>query len=121
MIKILDKMLPSNTVLKSNVNGRLGDISELPPELQAQLSKLPGRKAVVGGVRNRVVPVMDELYGGIANIDEILVGLYKMYDFIGIRKNLSSILYSMVNVGDISKFSGKRGVFITKRAVEESE
>ena len=98
-----------NDDLPADLGRRFGDMSDLPDELKNQLQA--GR---VGELEQEVIAVLDELYGGVANVDEILVGLYRKQEKIHPRQYIANKLYRMVSAGQIESVPKKKGVYRTK-------
>lgn len=87
------------------VGKRLGNISELPEELRNQL-----QATKTDELERQILSVINKLEG-IANIDEILVGLYRDFKSIQQRSFLTNKLYRMTKSGLIISVSGKKGVY----------
>jgi hypothetical protein len=98
-----------NEDLPADLGRRFGDISDLPDELKSQL-----QAARVGELEQEIIAVLDELYSGVANVDEILVGLYRRQDKIHPRQYIANKLYRMVASGQIESVPKKKGVYRTK-------
>jgi hypothetical protein len=92
--------------LPSDLGRRIGDLSELPDELRKQL-----QIAKVGELEQAIITVIEEMYGGVANVDEILVGLYRKTDEIHQRQSLANKLYRMTTAGQLSSVPKKKGVY----------
>lgn len=65
------------TDLPKNLGRRLGDLSDLPEALRAQIvvAKLDDLEA-------KIIKTMTERFEGVANVDEIIVGLYRDHQYI---------------------------------------
>jgi len=87
---------------------RLGNTDDLPEDLQAQLSYLK-----VGASELEVLYVINDMYGGIANVDEILVGMYRKTGNVGNRSVLVNRLYRMTKAGHIESVKKEKGVYKT--------
>jgi hypothetical protein len=94
--------------LPADLGRRFGDISDLPDELKNQL-----QAARVGELEQEIIAVLDELHS-VANVDEILVGLYRRQDKIHTRQYIANKLYRMVASGQIESVPKKKGVYRTK-------
>jgi hypothetical protein len=89
----------------NKVGKRLGNISALPEELRSQL-----QAAKTDELEDKILNVINKL-DGVANIDEILVGLYKEYQTIQQRSYITNKLYRMIKAGLLIAVSGKKGVY----------
>lgn len=91
------------------VGKRLSDLSELPEKLRKQLhaTKIASK---TNNLQRQILDVLSDL-DGVANIDEILVGLYKKSNVIQQRPFLSNKLYRMVKSGHIIPVKGRKGVY----------
>lgn len=91
----------------SDVGHRIGDISDLPPELLSQLSIQK-----LDEVEQAVVNTLTYRYRGIATIDEILVGIYRDSGLIQTdRRKFANKLYRMQNARLIKSVDGRKGVY----------
>lgn len=81
------------------------DLSGLPPEL---LSELSVSQADV--LEQQIHAVLDAL-GGSADLDQILIGLYRKYQVVQKRRFLQNKLWRMVRKGQVQKPKGARGLF----------
>lgn len=84
------------------------DLSDLPEEL---LSELSGRAAK--GSNDPLVQIIADR-GGIANIDEILIDLYRKHHQIGKRVLIQNKLYRLSKQGSVWTMPGRKGVYTTK-------
>jgi uncharacterized LabA/DUF88 family protein len=87
------------------VGKRIGNISDLPELLRNQL-----QAAKTDELERQVLEVL-EGFEGVANIDEILVGLYRRFSLIQERAFISNKLYRMQKAGHLISVKGKRGVY----------
>ena len=83
----------------------LGNIYDLPPELQQELSIT---KTDV--LDDQLVTVINAC-GGTATLDQILVGLYRKFGITQKRRFLQNKLYRMTMVWSVT---GKKGIYTTK-------
>ena len=97
--------------LPPDLGRRLGNMADLPEELKSQLQA--GR---VGELEQDIIAVIDEMYSGVANVDEILVGLYRKQDKVHQRPYIANKLYRMVSAEQIVSVAKKKGVYRTKEA-----
>jgi hypothetical protein len=81
------------------------DLAGLPPELLKELST--GRGDPLDA---QIVAVFRSL-GGSADLDQLLIGLYRMFGLIQKRRFLQNKLWRMVRKGVIEKAGRVRGVF----------
>jgi hypothetical protein len=85
------------------------DLSDLPPELLAQLSA--GAKSDT----DPLIQIIDDR-GGTATIDEILIDLYRKHKEIGKRAVISNKLYRLSRRGLCAAFPGRKGFYTTDKA-----
>jgi hypothetical protein len=83
----------------------ISDLSDLPPELLSELSI-----AQVDVLERQVLTVLQEL-GGAADLDRILIALYRRFQVVQKRRFLQNKLWRMVRKGQVLKPEGARGVF----------
>jgi len=91
-----------------NLGKRLGDIKNLPKELKNQL-----QICNLNNEEERILEIF-ELLEGYANIDEVMVGLYKRFNIIANRQLITNRLYRMKIKGLLNKIAGKKGVYANK-------
>ena len=84
----------------------LKDLASLPSEIKSELLilKKKAKKLELG-----IEDVLNDL--GDANIDMIIVGLFKKHDLKPKRQFLSNKLYRMVAKGRLVSIVGKKGVY----------
>ncbi len=91
--------------LPQDLGKRLGELSELPAELKAQLQA------------TKMDELGQQIYDSIkgldrcANLDEILVALYRKTGKIHKRQYISNKLYRMSRNGGIESVKGKKSVY----------
>ena len=83
----------------------IGDLSDLPPELVAELS------ASQIDVLERQILTIIEACGGSADLDQILIGLYRRFRVIQKRRFVQNKLWRMVRKGRVENTKSARGVF----------
>lgn len=89
------------------VGRRIGDTSDLPEALRNQLV---GQS--LDDVEKKIVSTLNKRYQGIANIDEIIVGLYRDHLYVTEdRRQLGGKLYRMQKSGIVESAKGKKGVY----------
>ena len=84
----------------------MGDLSDLPEELRKQL-----QIAKVSELEQVIISIIEEMYEGVANVDEILVGLYRKTDEVHQRQNLANKLYRMTAAKQLLSVPRKKGVY----------
>ena len=84
----------------------LGNIYDLPPELQQELSITK-----TDALEDQLVTVINA-YGGAANLDQILVGLFRKFKISQKRRFLQNKLYRMTAVWSVP---GKKGLYTTQK------
>lgn len=95
--------------LPTDLGRRIGELSDLPDELKAQL-----QIAKVGELEQDIIAVLEEMYDGVANVDEILVGLYRRQDKVHQRQYIANKLYRMAVSEQIESVPKRRGVYRIK-------
>lgn len=95
--------------LPQDLGKRVGNLEELPEELRAQL-----QVGKIGALEQRIISLIQEQYDGVANVDEILVGLFRATGDIHQRQTLANKLYRMGQSGLIASVPRKKGVYRTK-------
>ena len=99
----------SNDVI-DNVGKRLGDLSDLPESLRKQLSAVTWNS--FGG---KILETMRQRYDGIATTDEILVGLFRDFQYVPKdRRTLSNKLYRMTKTGHLESVLQRKGTWKVK-------
>lgn len=105
--------------LPKNLGRRLGDLSDLPEALRAQIvvAKLDDLEA-------KIIKTMTERFDGVANVDEIIVGLYRDFEYITEdRRQLANKLYRMQKSSLLDAVPKRKGVYRVKEQTvgEKSE
>lgn len=96
--------------LLKSVGRRIGDTSDLPDVLKQIL-----KSAGLDELEEKIVSTMRGRYDGVANIDEIIVGLYRDFGYVSEdRKILASKLYRMTKSGHVESVPKRKGVFRLK-------
>lgn len=90
---------------------RLGEIDDLPDELKSQLVGMD-----VDGKDTKVCDIVID-FSGVANINEIMVGLYRKYNQIIKRHSVQSRVNRMVAKGRLFRTPGNRGYYQTSDPV----
>jgi hypothetical protein len=81
------------------------DMTDLPPELLRELSI-----GQVDPLDAQIVEVLSSS-GGSANLDQILIGLFRKFQVIQKRRFLQNKVWRMIRKGRLYKAPGTRGVF----------
>lgn len=95
--------------LPKDLGRRLGDLADLPEALRSQL-----QAAKMSQLEQNIIGVLRDQYDGAANVDEILVGLYRLTTTVHQRPYLSNKLYRMAQAGQIVSVPKRKGVYRTK-------
>lgn len=95
--------------LPPDLGRRVGDLDALPAELRSQL-----QVGKVGELEREIIALIRDELDGIANVDEILVGLYRRTNEIHERQPLANRLYRMGQAGHLISVPKKKGVYRTK-------
>lgn len=96
-----------NDDLLHMVGRRIGDTSDLPEALRSQLV---GQS--LDDAERKIVSTLNGRYQGVANIDEIIVGLYRDHQYMtDDRRQLGGKLYRMQKSGIVESVKGKKGVY----------
>ncbi|MBV8977239.1 MAG: hypothetical protein JO261_14720 [Alphaproteobacteria bacterium] len=89
---------------KARPGHSLDDVSDLPPALLRELKTRPAEL-----LESQICAVL-QARGGSANLDEILIGLYRKFQLVQKRRFLQNKLWRMVRKGQL-KTGMLRGVF----------
>ena len=90
----------------------LGDISDLPPELRQELS-LPQADELEENIHAVLVS-----YGGTADLDQILIGLYRRFGEVQKRRFVQNKLYRMSRKSMVFGVPHKRGHYTINKPEE---
>jgi hypothetical protein len=97
-------------IKQDQIGNRLGDISDLPESLRKLL-----RTTRLDDLEDKIIKTMNGRYAGSASIDEIIVGLYRDFEFLTEdRRALSNKLYRMAKAGHIESIPKRKGIFKVK-------
>jgi hypothetical protein len=83
----------------------LGEADDLPAELLRELSV--GRADPLGAQ----IIVVFEGCGGLADLDQVLIGLYRAFRVIHRRRVIQNKIWQMIRKGHLRKVKGARGLF----------
>ena len=100
---IMDNELPSD------LGKRVGNLDDLPESLRAQL-----QVGKIGNLEREIIALIRDELDGVANVDEILVGLYRRTGEVHERQPLANRLYRMGQAGHLTSVPRKKGVYRTK-------
>lgn len=95
----------NETPLPESLGRRLGNLSDLPDDLKKQL-----QAAKVDDLHEQVITSLEQLEGA-ANLDEVLVALYRATGKVYNRAYLSNKMYRMAQAGAIISVPKKKGVY----------
>ncbi|TXD94237.1 hypothetical protein FUT87_07450 [Mitsuaria sp. TWR114] len=99
-----------NPELPKDLGRRLGDLSDLPEALLKQINAVK-----LDDLEEQIVTLLREKFGGVANVDELIVGLYRDYNYITEdRRKLGSKLYRMQQSDLIESVPKRKGVYRLK-------
>lgn len=107
----IDRLINLTTAIPKN----LGDLSDLPAELVDELSLTK-----VDELEHQIVTVINAC-DGVANIDQILVGLYRKFKVTQKRRFLQNKLYRMMKSDVIFSVPGKKGLYSTEEQELEDD
>jgi len=91
------------------------DISDLPAELLAELS------ASRADLLERQILSVLEASQGSADLDQLLIGLYRRFKVVQKRRYLQNKLWRMVRKGQVQKTKSARGIFRLERPKRRAE
>ena len=94
----------SENELLLKVAGRITDLTGLPPEVLKEIQSI--KKARKGYYNNKIVYVIREDLSGMANVDEILVALYRRFQVVIKRAKLLNILHYMAKKKFLTRLTG---------------
>jgi len=97
------------------LSSRLGDLSDLPPELLEELSAPRG-----DDLEYQIVDVV-QAYGGTADLDQILVGLFRKFEVVQKRRYLQNKIWRMSQKEMLWSIKGKKGVYTIREPDDEEK
>lgn len=102
LCRAMDEILPTD------IGSRFGDLGDLP---EALLRQIPATR--IDETEQEIIDIIKGVFGGIASVDEVLVGLYRQTGTVHERKKLASKLYRMVNAKPplLEAVPKKRGIY----------
>lgn len=92
------------------VGKRIGDLQDLPEELKAEL-----QVSKLDVLEEQILSVIKNRYDGIANIDEVLVGLFRDHKVVQKRSTVGARLYRMGKDKLLFSVPKKKGVYATEK------
>lgn len=92
--------------LPLDLGKRVGDLNDLPDELRRQL-----QIGKIGEFEQQIIAVIQDAFEGVANVDEILVGLYRATGQIHERAYIANKLYRMGVAKQLTSVPKKKGVY----------
>lgn len=96
--------------LLDRVGRRLGDVSDLPEEVRKQLHAIK-----LDDLESKIVATLRDRFEGIANVDELIVGLYRDHrHIVDDRRMLANKLYRMCKSGLLESVAKRKGVYKLK-------
>ena len=105
------------TDLPKNLGRRLGDLSDLPEALRAQIVV-----AKMDDLEAKIIKTMTERFEGVANVDEIIVGLYRDFEYITEdRRQLANKLYRMQKASLLDAVPKRKGVYKVKEQTTDQK
>jgi hypothetical protein len=87
---------------------RLGDLSDLPQALRAELSGVE-----LDELEGQLIAVLNA-YGGTADLNQVLVGLFRKFKIVQTRRFVQQKLWRMTSEGLLSSVPKRKGVYTTK-------
>ncbi len=94
------RVIPVGRFNISDVGKRIGNLDDLPKEIRSQLQCIK-----TNSLEKQIMEVINCLQG-MANIDEILVGMFREHDLLMERSYLSKKLYQMKRHGLLESIKG---------------
>lgn len=90
--------------------GKIENINDLPPEIIKELSQAEK----LDKMEEKIINLITYTYDKIANIDEIIVGMYRNYGIIKTRDYYVGKLYKMVRKKVLFSMPKKKGIYAVK-------
>lgn len=102
----------TDDILKT-VGRRLGDLSDLPEALRKQIASIK-----LDDLEEKIIKTIRERFEGVANVDEIIVGLYRDHEYVTEdRRQLANKLYRMQKAGLVESVPKRKGIYKTLQEV----
>jgi hypothetical protein len=99
-------------LLRAPLPTRLGDLSDIPPELRAELSGIE-----IDDLEGQLIQVIQS-YGGTADLNQILVGLFRKFKVVQTRRFAQQKLWRMTTDHVIWSVPKRKGVYSIKNPTE---
>jgi len=107
---IQEQNIMSDDTIPKDLGRRLGDLSDLPEALRKQIVAVK-----LDDLEEMIIKTLKDRFGGIANLDELMVGLYRDHQHITEeRRKLANKLYRMQQAGLIEGIPKRKGVYKLK-------
>lgn len=102
--------------IPSDLGRRLGDLSDLPEALRKQIAA-----AKLDDLEEKIIKTLRDRFGGVANMDELIVGLYRDHAYITEdRRKLANKLYRMQQSDLVESVPKRKGVYRLKEKSAET-
>jgi len=88
---------------------RLGDLSDIPPELRAELTGVE-----IDELESQLVTIINS-YGGTADLNQVLVGLFRKFKIVQTRRFVQQKLWRMTTDGLLWGVPKRKGVYTTTK------
>lgn len=99
-----------NDDVLNRVGRRLGDLNDLPEALRKQLNV-----SKLDELEEKIIETLKRRFDGVANVDELMVGLYREFTYITEdRRLLATKLYRMCKAGLLESVPKRKGVYRIK-------
>lgn len=103
--------------IPKNLGRRLGDLNDLPEALRKQIAA-----AKLDDLEEKIIKTIRDRFEGAANVDEIIVGLYRDHQYITEdRRQLANKLYRMQKAGLIDNVPKRKGVYKIKKESSDKD
>jgi hypothetical protein len=100
----------SEEELLKQAGRRLGDISDLPEVLRKQITA-----PVMDDLEEKIIKTIKERFGGVASVDEVMVGLYRDFGYITEnRRFLANKIYRMTKSSLLESVPKRKGIVRVK-------
>jgi hypothetical protein len=97
--------LEDHRALFGPLSADLGDLSDLPEELRAELTIQQADE-----LETQILSVI-KAYGGTADLDQILVGLFRKFKVVQKRRFLQNKVWRLTKKGAVHAIAGRRGLY----------
>lgn len=102
----------SGDALPKDLGRRLGDLADLPEALRKQIVAVK-----LDDLEQKIVTTLRDRFGGVANLDELMVGLYRDHQYITEdRRKLANKLYRMQQAELVESVPKRKGVYKLKES-----